>query len=454
MNESLQHGDQDPTEHSNLQNRPDLAADPVISTDEHAHGSNTTYETPDVTPPAEDISDPERRQVFHDHWVEQFNQDLSWNEFSSLCTTFAEQGYQLGRSLSNRRPSQQPDRANRPSSRPVTRPPHGRFRQRFDPAEAQQIQRLYKNSKKRAARKILMPDSPFYTGSVNNADTFFRQIFSEQPCDIPALQSALRAHIPTGPTDETLFQAPSAAEIKAKMRTCSNTSPGPDRIEYRHLKAIDPKCEILALIFSHCINQQDVPNEWKNAITVLIHKKNSTEDPSNFRPIALMSCIYKLLTGVLAKRLSRWSIENEILSPEQKSARPTEGCYEHSFLLQSLVGDARRNQKNIFLAWLDLRNAFGSIPHTDLSTTLTHIGAPKELVQMVTNIYTNSSTQIRAGSDLTNSIPLLAGVKQGCPMSAILFNLSIELILRQAKNTANTIGPAKHHDTIIHPGVR
>ena len=73
------------------------------------------------------------------------------------------------------------------------------------------------------------------------------------------------------------------------------------------------------------MEKRDVPGAWKTAITILIHKKHSTEDPSNFRPIAFMSCIYKLLMGVLAKRLSRWAIENDILSPEQKSARPTEG---------------------------------------------------------------------------------------------------------------------------------
>ena len=75
------------------------------------------------------------------------------------------------------------------------------------------------------------------------------------------------------------------------------------------------------------------------------------------------------------------------------------------------------------------------------------MGAPHDLIQMVMNVYTNSTTQIRMGNGLTNSIPLLADVKQGCPLSAILFNLFIELILRQAKTKATTVGPAVHHGT-------
>ena len=75
------------------------------------------------------------------------------------------------------------------------------------------------------------------------------------------------------------------------------------------------------------------------------------------------------------------------------------------------------------------------------------MGAPRDLIEMISNIYTGSFTQIRTSTGLTDNIPLLAGVKQGCPMSPILFNLSIELILRLAKKTANDIGPTMHHDT-------
>ena len=119
------------------------------------------------------------------------------------------------------------------------------------------------------------------------------------------------------------------------------------------------------------MTQCDVPESWKSLTTILIHKKGSSDDVSNFRPIALMSCIYKLLMSVIANRLVSFSINNNILSPSQKSARPSEGCYEHTFILQSLVSDAQ-HIKNLFLAWLDLQNAFGSVLHDVISTTLSH----------------------------------------------------------------------------------
>ena len=166
----------------------------------------------------------------------------------------------------------------------------------------------------------------------------------------------------------------------------SNSAPGKDHVEYRQLRAVDPKCEVCAKMFNHCLDNNDVPTNWKESMTVLIHKKGDAGEISNFRRIALMSCIYKLLTSVMANRLVNYAIDNDLLSACQKSARPSEGCYKHTFSVQYLVLDAKRLQKNVFLTWLDLRNAFGSVPHDVIQITLTHLGIPQSVVELINNI--------------------------------------------------------------------
>ena len=118
----------------------------------------------------------------------------------------------------------------------------------------------------------------------------------------------------------------------------------------------------------------------------------------------------------------------------------------NTFLLQSIIADARRSHKNVFVAWLDLRNAFRSIPHSAFVATLTHIGVPLPLIEIISNSYSGASTQIRTPFGLTADIPVFSGVKPGCPLSPIIFNLTIDLILRAIKRTASDIGPAKVHD--------
>ncbi len=63
-----------------------------------------------------------------------------------------------------------------------------------------------------------------------------------------------------------------------------------------------------------------------------------------------MSCIYKMFMGIMANRLVCFAIDNDLMSVCQKSARLSKECYEHTYLLQSLVLDAKRLQKNVYLA--------------------------------------------------------------------------------------------------------
>ena len=383
----------------------------------------------------------DRLNEFRSLWIERFNGDLSWDEFSVLCERFAVDTREMAQSLSNpMAPKPSGSQPNPPPPPPPRRrPPHGRAFRPFNPVEARRIQGLYRHSRKRAVRKLLCDSSVQYSGSVAAAESYFEDVLAEKTCNANMLCEALHADVPSAEdaaTTRDLKNEISASEVAAKLRSAANTAPGFDKVEYAHLKRIDPSAKILTPMFNRCLQAQDVPMIWKQAVTVLIYKKGDASDISNFRPIALMSCIYKLLMGIIAKRLTRWSIDEGILSPEQKCARPNEGCYEHTFILKSLVGQARRNKKKLSVAWLDIRNAFGSVPHATILNTLRHIGVPAELTSLIMNAYSGAATIFKTPSGDTGAIPIRAGVKQGCPLSPILFNLCIELILRRVKAAA------------------
>ena len=107
---------------------------------------------------------------------------------------------------------------------------------------------------------------------------------------------------------------------------------------------------------------------------------------------------------------------------------PGEGCSEHSFLLRSLMEDARRNHKSLYSIWFDLKNAFGSIPHDLLWFSMR---VPGEIIDVVRDIYQGSSFRVLSGdNNMTDSIPQARGVKQGCPLSPLIFNIAIEGLLR------------------------
>ncbi|XGW34775.1 hypothetical protein V3C99_018637, partial [Haemonchus contortus] len=97
------------------------------------------------------------------------------------------------------------------------------------------------------------------------------------------------------------------SEIRHAITSMRNgTAPGPDRIKAEHLKSLPPVIvKTLARLFTRYLSQCKVPTSWKTSKTVLLYKKGDPDDIGNYRPICLLSVIYKLFTRVILNRIGR-----------------------------------------------------------------------------------------------------------------------------------------------------
>ena len=146
--------------------------------------------------------------------------------------------------------------------------------------------------------------------------------------------NSLNDDVPSTNQDPKLMEPFTNSEIKKKLKSKSNLAPGKGKVKYRHLKLVDPNCLLLQVLFNRCLIEKKFRHIWKHATTILIYKKSDSNEPNNFRPIALMF-IYKLFTSLLAMRVSTFAIANNLMSEELKCARPAEGCHEHTFTINS-----------------------------------------------------------------------------------------------------------------------
>ena len=106
-------------------------------------------------------------------------------------------------------------------------------------------------------------------------------------------------------------------------------------------------------------------------MTVMAYKgAGDRDDRGNWRPLSLGNTIAKLYSGCLADRLARWGEDQGRISPEQKGFTSHDGCVEHHFVVQSAIDEARRTGSELGIAFLDIVNAFGVIPHTHIIGTL------------------------------------------------------------------------------------
>ncbi|KAK6763711.1 hypothetical protein RB195_024150 [Necator americanus] len=90
------------------------------------------------------------------------------------------------------------------------------------------------------------------------------------------------------------------------MSVKNRTIPGLDRIKPEHLKYLPPVLiNRLGRLFTLYLSECKVPKQWKTSKTVLLYKKGDPQDIGNYRPICLLSVIYKLLTRVILNRIER-----------------------------------------------------------------------------------------------------------------------------------------------------
>ena len=177
-----------------------------------------------------------------------------------------------------------------------------------------------------------------------------------------------------------------------------------------------------------------VPSQWKTASVKLIGKQAAQDDPtlpSNFRPIALTSCVGKLFTTILCRRWLSFMLSNKYLDKGiQKAFMPrTPGCIEHHLKLATVLQDARKKHRSLAVCWLDLANAYGSVHHSLITFSLQHYHAPPKFFHLVQNFYSNLSATINSAQWSTSPIPQEVGVYQGDPLSVVIFNTVINTLV-------------------------
>ena len=93
---------------------------------------------------------------------------------------------------------------------------------------------------------------------------------------------------------------------------------GPDNVSNEMLECLlvtDPG--VILKLFNSVLNTSEIIPDWVKGTIVPIHKKGAKSDPANYRGITLMSCLNKLFLNIIQIRLSKFTLENNILHKAQ-----------------------------------------------------------------------------------------------------------------------------------------
>ena len=165
---------------------------------------------------------------------------------------------------------------------------------------------------------------------------------------------------------------------------------------------------------------------WKSSFLVPLHKKGSPGEPDNYRGLAVGNNISQVYTKCLNTKMKNFAEENQLLSPHQFGFRDDFRTGDAIFSLRSIVSYYKSvNNKPVYACFVDFSKAFDSVNRTALAYKLGRFGVRGSMLKLFLDMYCDTEYIIKANGDFSTPIPSKIGVKQGCNLSPLLFNIFI-----------------------------
>jgi len=226
-------------------------------------------------------------------------------------------------------------------------------------------------------------------------------------------------------TSGTLDQPFTSDDIRrAYAKLKRGKAKGPDEFEVEMLLAGGEPLRAAILSFINTLWEREAyPAEWSKGISFTLYKKGEPLDQDNYRGITLLSVVGKIFTRLLNARLTEHAETHNLISQDQIGYRPHRTCSDHLFTMDQVLKDRRSRGKKTYLFFVDLRKAFDTVWHDGLLECLARRGIHGKMWRMIDKIYSNSTIQCVVDQEKSRPIPCKRGVRQGCPLSPILFNI-------------------------------
>ena len=194
--------------------------------------------------------------------------------------------------------------------------------------------------------------------------------------------------------------------------------------------------QCLHRLFNFCFHNGIIPEMWTRGIINPIPKSSSADDrdPLSYRGITLASCIYKLYVGVLNKRLTTWAEGNKKLHDNQNGFRQGRSCGDHLSTLSQLIDSRKKKNLSTNVAFNDFSKAYDRISRSLLWNKLNNMGVSNKFLTALQSLYTDVKCCVNVNGHKSDWFPVSVGLKQGCLISPLLFNLYINDLVDEIKS--------------------
>ena len=172
------------------------------------------------------------------------------------------------------------------------------------------------------------------------------------------------------------------------------------------------------------------PEDFTKSVVIPIPKKANAVECSDYRTISLISHASKILLKIINNRMQ--SKADMVLGRTQFGFRRGCGTREAIAVMRTLCERSLEYGNEIFICFVDFEKAFDRIDWVLMLKILKKIGVDWRDRRLIMNLYRNQKAVVRIQHEFSDEGELGRGVRQGCCMSPLLFNIYAEAMMEEA----------------------
>ena len=176
-----------------------------------------------------------------------------------------------------------------------------------------------------------------------------------------------------------------------------------------------------------------------SALIRLIYKnRGERTDLKNWRPISLLTVDYKILSKVITNRMKL--IMPLLVGEEQTCGVVGRNIHDNLMVLRDTIDYVELDNSEAALISIDQEKAFDRISWKYLFTVLTKMGIPSNLIKWIKLLYSNPNCNIIVNNFIGSPVKVSRGIRQGCPLSPLLYSICAEGLASLARTDCDLKG--------------
>uniref|UniRef100_A0A3B4W8S0 Reverse transcriptase domain-containing protein n=1 Tax=Seriola lalandi dorsalis TaxID=1841481 RepID=A0A3B4W8S0_SERLL len=218
----------------------------------------------------------------------------------------------------------------------------------------------------------------------------------------------------------------------ALMSLHSGRAPGLDGLPVDFYKAFwSVLGEDLLEVISASLETGRLPLSCRRAVITLLPKKGDLQELKNWRPVSLLCTDYKILSKVLAARLR--GVMAAVVHTDQTYCVPGRLISDNVTLIRDVLEVSGSLAVDTGLISIDQEKAFDRVEHQYLWQVLAAFGFSPGFIAKIQVLYGDIASVLKMNGGLSAPFGVQRGVRQGCPLSGMLYSLAIEPLLHKLR---------------------